>query len=92
MSPRPGRITATIDIDLPYPRTASVRDQPRFYELVGEVRSAQRRPGPSVTAANPPPNPASGAAPGWVAPPRPGAGAGAHRACSCCSSAPGRRG
>ncbi|MGD9750132.1 MAG: ABC transporter ATP-binding protein [Acidimicrobiia bacterium] len=40
MSPRPGRITATIDIDLPYPRTASVRDQPRFYELVGEVRAA----------------------------------------------------
>ena len=38
MSPRPGRITATIDIDLPMPRTAETRDDPRYYELVSRVR------------------------------------------------------
>jgi NitT/TauT family transport system ATP-binding protein len=38
MSPRPGRIAGTIDIDLPYPRTAETRDAPRFFELVTAVR------------------------------------------------------
>ncbi len=38
MSPRPGRITTTIDIDLPMPRTAETRDDPRYYELVSRVR------------------------------------------------------
>jgi NitT/TauT family transport system ATP-binding protein len=38
MSPRPGRITATVDIDLPQPRTAETREEPRFFELVTEVR------------------------------------------------------
>lgn len=40
MSPRPGRITASIDNDLPYPRTATTRTLPRFYEKVTEVRAA----------------------------------------------------
>jgi NitT/TauT family transport system ATP-binding protein len=38
MSPRPGRVTAVIDIDLPQPRTFETREQPRFFELVTEVR------------------------------------------------------
>jgi NitT/TauT family transport system ATP-binding protein len=38
MSPRPGRITATVDIDLPQPRTAETREEPHFFELVTEVR------------------------------------------------------
>ena len=38
MSPRPGRITGIIPIDLPQPRSAETREQPRFFELVTEVR------------------------------------------------------
>jgi NitT/TauT family transport system ATP-binding protein len=38
MSPRPGRIEAIIDVDLPRPREAATRDAPRFFELVAEVR------------------------------------------------------
>ena len=38
MSPRPGRITTLVDIDLPQPRTAETREEPRFFELVTEVR------------------------------------------------------
>jgi NitT/TauT family transport system ATP-binding protein len=40
MSPRPGRITDVITIDLPQPRTNEVREEPRFFELVTEVREA----------------------------------------------------
>ena len=40
MSPRPGRISALVDIDLPQPRTAETREHPRFFELVTEVREA----------------------------------------------------
>jgi NitT/TauT family transport system ATP-binding protein len=42
MSPRPGRISETIDIDLPYPRGESTREEERYYELVTEVREALR--------------------------------------------------
>jgi NitT/TauT family transport system ATP-binding protein len=38
MSPRPGRVTAVVDVDLPQPRTAETREEPRFFELVTEVR------------------------------------------------------
>jgi NitT/TauT family transport system ATP-binding protein len=38
MSPRPGRIEAIIDVDLPRPRDASTRDAPAFFELVADVR------------------------------------------------------
>ena len=38
MSARPGRITAIVPIDLPQPRTALTREEPRFFELVTEVR------------------------------------------------------
>ncbi|MCU0476231.1 MAG: ABC transporter ATP-binding protein [Anaerolineae bacterium] len=42
MSPRPGRITAVLDIDLPYPRTFETRELPRFFQLVTEVRELLR--------------------------------------------------
>ena len=40
MSPRPGRISDVIPIDLPQPRTALTREDPRFFELVTQVREA----------------------------------------------------
>jgi len=42
MSPRPGRIAETIDIDLAYPRDDATREEDRYYELVTEVREALR--------------------------------------------------
>ena len=42
MSPRPGRVTGIVDIDLPQPRTFETREQPRFFELVTEVRELLR--------------------------------------------------
>ncbi len=38
MSPRPGQIADIVDVDLPYPRTAETREEPRFFELVTGVR------------------------------------------------------
>ncbi|GAA3516933.1 ABC transporter ATP-binding protein [Dietzia aurantiaca] len=38
MQPRPGRLTKVIDIDLPRPRTYSMRGEPRFHETVAEIR------------------------------------------------------
>ncbi len=40
MSARPGRIASVIDVDLPQPRTAGTREEPRFFELVTRVREA----------------------------------------------------
>jgi NitT/TauT family transport system ATP-binding protein len=40
MSSRPGRISNVIEIDLPQPRTATTREEPRFFELVTQVREA----------------------------------------------------
>ena len=40
MSPRPGRIAGIVPIDLKQPRTAETREEPRFFELVTEVREA----------------------------------------------------
>jgi NitT/TauT family transport system ATP-binding protein len=45
MSPRPGRIAAVVDIDLPQPRTADTREEPRFFELVTAVRDRLREGG-----------------------------------------------
>jgi NitT/TauT family transport system ATP-binding protein len=42
MSPRPGRISGIVGIDLPQPRTADTREDPRFFELVTEVRELLR--------------------------------------------------
>ena len=38
MSPRPGRIAGIVPIDLPQPRGVHTREEPRFFELVTEVR------------------------------------------------------
>ena len=40
MSPRPGRISNVISTDLPQPRSATTREDARFFELVTEVREA----------------------------------------------------
>ncbi|MFJ6213523.1 ABC transporter ATP-binding protein [Streptomyces sp. NPDC092296] len=40
MSARPGRVAASIDVDLPYPRTAETRTTPEFFAKVTEVRQA----------------------------------------------------
>jgi NitT/TauT family transport system ATP-binding protein len=45
MSPRPGRITGVVEIDLPQPRVVETREQPRFFELVTEVRDKLRAAG-----------------------------------------------
>lgn len=42
MSPRPGRITTIIDINLPYPRVFETREQPRYFQLVTQVRELLR--------------------------------------------------
>jgi NitT/TauT family transport system ATP-binding protein len=45
MSRRPGRIAAIIDVDLPQPRNADTREEPRFFEFVTEVRDRLREGG-----------------------------------------------
>src|SRR6185437_10925487 len=45
MSPRPGRIAGVVDIDLPFPRTVETREDPRYFELVTEVRELLRSRG-----------------------------------------------
>jgi NitT/TauT family transport system ATP-binding protein len=45
MSARPGRVTGTVDIDLPQPRTAETREGTRFAELVRDVRRLLRGSG-----------------------------------------------
>ncbi len=45
MSPRPGRITGVVEIDLPQPRTSRTREEPRFAELIRDVRRTLRQGG-----------------------------------------------
>ncbi len=45
MSPRPGRITGIVDVDLPQPRLTRTREEPRFAELIREVRRVLRAGG-----------------------------------------------
>jgi NitT/TauT family transport system ATP-binding protein len=42
MSPRPGRIAGVVHIDLPQPRSADTREDPRFFEHVTAVRELLR--------------------------------------------------
>ena len=42
MSARPGRIVGIVDVDLPQPRTTETREEPRFAELIREVRRLLR--------------------------------------------------
>jgi NitT/TauT family transport system ATP-binding protein len=43
MTPRPGRITRTVDVDLPEPRGEGTRALPRFFDLVTAVREALQK-------------------------------------------------
>lgn len=43
MSARPGRIIHEIPVDLPRPRDFEVRESPRFFDLLTEVREALRK-------------------------------------------------
>jgi NitT/TauT family transport system ATP-binding protein len=42
MSPRPGRISAVIEVDLDYPRDESTRESTAYFEKITEVREALR--------------------------------------------------
>jgi NitT/TauT family transport system ATP-binding protein len=42
MSPRPGRITQVVDVDLPYPRVFETRELPRYFQLATMVREYLR--------------------------------------------------
>jgi NitT/TauT family transport system ATP-binding protein len=45
MSPRPGRIAGIVDVDLPARRSVETREEPRYFELVTEVRELLRSRG-----------------------------------------------
>jgi NitT/TauT family transport system ATP-binding protein len=45
MSARPGRITGIVDVDLAQPRGSRMREEPRFAELIRDVRRLLRRGG-----------------------------------------------
>ena len=45
ISRRPGRIAGIVAVDLPQPRTVETREDPRFFELVTEVRELLRAGG-----------------------------------------------
>lgn len=40
LSPHPGRLSAVVDVDLPYPRNIEMRDTAHFGELVSKVRNS----------------------------------------------------
>ncbi len=42
MSPRPGRVAGVVEIDLPHPRTADTREEPRYFELATQLRELLR--------------------------------------------------
>jgi len=42
MSPRPGRISEIVEVDLPYPRDFETREDPRYFETVTAVRELLR--------------------------------------------------
>ena len=50
MSARPGRIAGIVEIDLPQPRSAETREDPRFFELVTAVRDILRAGAPEELA------------------------------------------
>ena len=50
MSPRPGRITKIVSIDLPRDRTVETREMERYFQLVTQVREALRAPDGAVAA------------------------------------------
>ncbi len=55
MTARPGRISETIEVDLPYPRGTETRESERFFDLTTRVREALRegKEGAEVVAPGP---------------------------------------
>jgi NitT/TauT family transport system ATP-binding protein len=45
MSPRPGRVTRVVDVDLPRPRDLATRESPSYFAFITEVREALRAGG-----------------------------------------------
>lgn len=39
MSPHPGRVSAVLDINLPRPRRAEMRESGEYYDYITEIRS-----------------------------------------------------
>jgi NitT/TauT family transport system ATP-binding protein len=62
MSPRPGRITNVVEIDLPQPRNDQTRESERYFELVTEVRESLRGRRGAAAAADRPATAPDGAA------------------------------
>lgn len=50
MSPRPGRIASVVSIDLPRPRNVDTREEPRFFELVTQIRELLRAGGADLAS------------------------------------------
>jgi NitT/TauT family transport system ATP-binding protein len=48
MSARPGRVAGIVPVDLPQPRTVDTREEPRYFELVTEVRELLRGRAPAT--------------------------------------------
>ncbi|MCL6602010.1 MAG: ABC transporter ATP-binding protein [Paenibacillus sp.] len=40
LSPHPGRLSSVVDIPLPRPRTAEMRNSPEFFELIARIRNS----------------------------------------------------
>ena len=53
MSARPGRIAGIVEVDLPQPRGGRTREEPRFFELVTEVREQLAAGGADLVAEEP---------------------------------------
>ena len=51
MSPRPATIADVVPVDLPRPRTVETREDPRFFELVTQVRELLRAGGADLAVA-----------------------------------------
>jgi NitT/TauT family transport system ATP-binding protein len=43
MSPRPGRVSEVVDVDLPRTRDDDTREEQRFFALTTQVRDALRK-------------------------------------------------
>jgi NitT/TauT family transport system ATP-binding protein len=52
MSARPGRIAGVVEVDLPQPRTGRTREEPRFFELVTDVRERLVEGGADIVGAS----------------------------------------
>ncbi len=40
LSPHPGRLTKVVEVPLPRPRTAEMRESPEFYQLITDIRNS----------------------------------------------------